>query len=192
MLVFKKGSKISKTSTIYPFSRFTNSEIDDYSYINFFAWVNNTKIGKYCSIAMNFKSGLGKHPTKLLSTSPLFYAKKKFALKKPLDIELASFEELQDIRIGNDVWIGANVLIMDGVTVGNGAIIGAHSLVVRNVPDYAIIGGVPGEVIKYRFSDEIIAELNKINWWNWETERIIRNQHIFSNEVTLESLKNIL
>jgi len=192
MLVFKKGSKISKTSTVYPFSRFTNSEIDDYSYINFFAWVNNTKIGKYCSIAMNFKSGLGKHPTKLLSTSPLFYAKKKFALKKPLDIELASFEELQDIRIGNDVWIGANVLIMDGVTVGNGAIIGAHSLVVRNVPDYAIIGGVPGEVIKYRFSDEIIAELNKINWWNWETERIIRNQHIFSNEVTLESLKNIL
>jgi len=192
MLVFKKGSKISKTSTIYPFSRFTNSEIDDYSYINFFAWVNNTKIGKYCSIAMNFKSGLGKHPTKLLSTSPLFYAKKKFALKKPLDIELASFEELQDIRIGNDVWIGANVLIMDGVTIGNGAIIGAHSLVVSNVPDYAIIGGVPGKVIKYRFSDEVIAELNKINWWNWEKEKIIRNQHIFSNEVTLASLKNIV
>ena len=192
MLVFKKGSKISKTSTVYPFSRFTNSEIDDYSYINFFAWVNNTKIGKYCSIAMNFKSGLGQHPTKLLSTSPLFYAKKQFALKKPLDIQLASYEEFQDIRIGNDVWIGANVLIMDGVTIGNGAIIGAHSLVVRDVPDYAIIGGVPAKVIKYRFSDEIIEELNKINWWNWEKEKIIRNQHLFSNDVTLESLKNIL
>lgn len=192
MLVYKKGSDISKKSSIYPISRFTNSRLGDYSYINFFAWVNNTNIGKYCSIAMNFKSGLGKHPTKLLSTSPLFYAKKRFALKKPLDIELASYEEYQDIIIGNDVWIGANVLIMDGVKIGNGAIIGAHSLVVKNVPDYAIIAGVPGKVIKYRFSDEIIAELNKINWWDWEKEKIIRNQHIFSNDVTLESLKNIL
>jgi serine acetyltransferase len=80
---------------------------------------------------------------------------------------------------------------VDGVTIGDGVIIGANSLVTKDIPDYSIVGGVPAKIIKYRFSKEIICQLQKIKWWNWKKERIIRNKHIFSKEITLKLLKNI-
>lgn len=69
-----------------------------------------------------------------------------------------------DIEIGDDVWIGTNALIMGGVKIGNGAIVAAGSIVTRDVPAYAIVGGSPAKVIKYRFSDSMIVELLKIDW----------------------------
>ena len=74
--------------------------------------------------------------------------------------------------IGNDVWTGRNVTIMAGVRIGNGAIIGAGAVVTKDIPDYAIAVGVPAKVIKYRFSDEVIEKLNRIQWWNWSDELI--------------------
>ena len=96
MLVYKKKSVISKKSRVFPFSKFTNSKLDDYSYIGLFAFVNNTSIGKYCSISMNFKSGLGMHPTKYLSSSPLFYSK-KYALKESFGFKKTNL--LKNIKI---------------------------------------------------------------------------------------------
>lgn len=191
MLVYSKNSQISKKSRIFPFSRFTNSEIDDYSYIGLFAFINNTKIGKYSSISMNFKSGLGQHPTKFISTSPLFYSK-KYAIKESFNDKRGVFKEYDDIKIGNDVWIGADVIIMDGVTVGDGAIIGSKAVVVKNVPDYAIVVGVPAKTIKYRFSEEIIMELKKIQWWNWDKEKIKKNMHLFTTELDMDILSQIV
>ncbi len=130
MLVYKKKSFVSKKSRIFPFSRFTNSELGDNSYIGLFAFVNNTKIGKYCSISMNFKSGLGQHPTNYISTSPVFYSK-KYAIKNSFANKQSSFQEYATITIGNDVWIGADVIIMDGVTIGDGAIIASKAVVVK-------------------------------------------------------------
>ena len=192
MLVYKKKSVISKKSRVFPFSKFTNSKLDDYSYIGLFAFVNNTSIGKYCSTSMNFKSGLGMHPTKYLSSSPLFYSK-KYALKESFGFKKnESFKEYKDIFIGNDVWIGADVLVMDGVKIGNGAIIGSKAVVVKDVPDYAIAVGVPAKIIKYRFSDEVIVSLNELKWWKWSKEKIIRNKHIFNKDITLSVLNKIV
>ena len=77
--------------------------------------------------------------------------------------------------IGNDVWIGYDALIMPGVNVGNGAIIAARSVVTGDVPAYAIVGGNPAKVIRYRFDDDTITRLNNLAWWNWPTEQISRN-----------------
>ena len=114
--------------------------------------MQNTTIGNYCSIARNVSIGLGLHPLNLFSTSPIFY-KRQNALLLDLISKDNEFKEYQPITIGNDVWIGANAIIMDGITIGNGAVIAAGAVVTKNVPAYAIMGGVPAKLIKYRFAE---------------------------------------
>ena len=77
--------------------------------------------------------------------------------------------------IGNDVWIGYEAVILAGVTIGDGAIIGTRAVVTRDVPPYTIVGGVPARVIRRRFSQETIAALLRLRWWDWPRERIARN-----------------
>ncbi len=75
-------------------------------------------------------------------------------------------------KIGNDVWIGQNAVIMAGVKIGDGAVIGSGAVVTKDIPDYAIAVGVPAKVIKYRFTEEQIKALKKIKWWDWADEQI--------------------
>lgn len=77
-----------------------------------------------------------------------------------------------DIVIGNDVWIGFEAVIMSGVHIGDGAIIGTRALVTKDVPAYTIVGGTPARVIRRRFQDSIIEDLLKIQWWNWNPQKI--------------------
>ena len=191
MFVYKRKSAISSKSRVFPFSRFTNSKIEDFSYIGLFAFVNNTSIGKYCSISMNFKSGLGIHPTSLVSTSPIFYSK-KYAIKSSFGFGRSkTVNEYKRVTIGHDVWIGADVIIMDGVKVGNGAIIAAKAVVTKDVPNYAVVGGVPAKCIKYRFSDEIISKLEALSWWDWSEEKIKKNKLFFTNDMALDLIDQI-
>lgn len=88
--------------------------------------------------------------------------------KKIFDENIAS----KKTKIGNDVWIGQNAVIMAGVNIGDGAVIGSGAVVTKDVPDYAIAVGVPAKVIKYRFSEEQIKALKKIKWWEWSDEQI--------------------
>ena len=83
--------------------------------------------------------------------------------------------------IGNDVWIGRNATLIAGVRIGNGAVIGAGAVVTKDVPDYAIVVGVPARIIKYRFSEEIIKKLNMIEWWNWSDDLIAERYEDFFN-----------
>ena len=77
-----------------------------------------------------------------------------------------------NINIENDVWIGAYSTIMSGVKIGNGAVIGASSVVTKDIPPYAIVAGNPAKIIKYRFTEEQIVSLLKIEWWNWDEYKI--------------------
>lgn len=159
---------------------FSNSSIGDYSYVSPNSKLHSTTIGKFCSIGPNVIIGYGEHPIKFLSTSPLFYyGKKKF------DIKIATkdyFNHHEQVFIKNDVWIGANVYIKNGITIGNGAVIAAGAVVIKDVPDYAIIGGVPGKLIKFRFDEIIIKELLEIKWWDWGIDKLINKHHLFISE----------
>ena len=158
---FDPKTKLDKNSRVLHNSILNNVRLGSYSYIGRNCLIQNVRIGKFCSIANDVMIGLGSHPIDHFSTSPLFYRKSN-SFNISLVKENLLFEEYSAIVIENDVWIGARVTILDGVTIGNGAIIAAGALVTKDVPAYAIVGGVPSKVIKYRFeSSKIESFLRK-------------------------------
>lgn len=130
-------------------------------------------IGAFCSINIHAKIGtIGNHRTDAITTFPIGNLIKGY--KEPTEAK-----KPQKITIGNDVWIGTNAIILPGVAIGDGAIIGAGAVVTKDVPPYAVVGGVPAKVIKYRFEQPIIDALLKIKWWEWDDEKIIENADLF-------------
>ena len=156
-----------------------NSSIDSYSYIGVSTHLVHTTIGKYCSISSDCNIGLAIHPINNLSTSQIFVLQNNPLGYKWTDKHNST--PFKKIAIGNDVWIGTNVTIMGGVKIGNGVIIGACSVVTKDIPDYAIVVGVPAKIIRYRFEKKIIEKLLKLNWWDLSKKDLILNLFIFEN-----------
>lgn len=148
-----------------------NSTVNPYTYIGKNSQVQNSFIGSFCSIANDVIIGTGSHPTNLFSTSPLMYHCKNTFNMSLVDSD-HQFDEYKPIIIGNDVWIGARAIILDGVNVSDGAIIGAGAVVTKNVPPYAIVAGVPARIIKYRFPPDKIESFLVLKWWSWPISKI--------------------
>lgn len=133
------------------------------------------RIGKFCSIAYGakFLFASANHTQTSVSTYPFPI----FFEEWDLDIGdvTSAWDHKGDIIIGNDVWIGYEAVIMAGVTIGDGAIIGARAVVTKDVPPYTIVGGVPAKKIRRRFSDDVIARLLELKWWDWPAEQIQQN-----------------
>lgn len=152
--------------------RYAKYQIGEYTYgfPTVFDWNQGTtlKIGKFCSIAGGVKIFLGgNHRTDWLTTYPF----PEFFHKALFNTEYVATKG--SVVIGNDVWIGAEAIILSGVTVGDGAVIGAGSVVTQAVPPYAVVGGNPVQVLKMRFSEDQIQKLLKIRWWDWPIEKIM-------------------
>lgn len=136
--------------------------------------INHDKliIGKFCSIACGTKFLLNSanHSLRSLSTYPfpLFFEEWE---QEPRNVTM-SWDNKGDIVIGNDVWIGFEAVILAGVTIGDGAVIGTRAVVTKDVPPYAIVGGIPAKPIKKRFSEKTIKALLQIQWWDWPKEKI--------------------
>ncbi|GAB2026991.1 CatB-related O-acetyltransferase [Lactovum odontotermitis] len=138
-------------------------------------------IGKFCSIACGarFIFTSANHALKSLSTYPFPI----FADEWQLDWEKVTeaWDNKGDIVVGNDVWIGYEAVIMSGVTIGDGAIVGTRAVVTHDVAPYSIVGGVPGKLIRKRFSDETVERLLDLQWWDWPRERIMQNIDAIQN-----------
>jgi chloramphenicol O-acetyltransferase type B len=126
------------------------------------------KIGAFCSVARGALIALGgEHRTRWVTTYPFPSLWPQLAEKHS-----GWSKSKGDVIVGNDVWIGADALIMSGVRIGNGAVIGARSVVTKDVPPYAIVVGNPAKVIRLRFPETVIARLERIAWWDWDDSRI--------------------
>ncbi len=130
----------------------------------------NTLVGRYCSIARNVSSMGLQHPLERFTTSDVTFCNRDLGLPSLPEGLLKPFgePELPPIKIMNDVWIGNNVVLKPGVTVGNGAVVATNAVVTKDVPDYAIVGGVPAKIIRYRFEPETITALLALQWWNYD------------------------
>ena len=175
-------------------------EVGRYTYFAPQSRIINCRVGAFCSIGPNIKVGFGRHPTNFVSTYPSFYQPHDYS-KADLGMKI-EFESLPPAIIGNDVWIGAHCLILDGVTIGDGAIIGAGAVVVRDIPAYTLAGGVPAKVIRQRFSDEQVAFLKDLKWWDRDLDWLRAHAALFSSierlmeavslEETVENLREEL
>lgn len=184
-----KGLKISALSnarrcsfgeknTIYPYVSLKEVSLGDLTYIAQGTEIVKTRIGKFCSIGPDCKIGLGKHPSHtFVSTHPAFFSTLEQAQVSFVD--KSYFEEYENIVIGNDVWLGANVVVVDGVSISDGVIVAAGSVVTKDVPPYAVVGGVPAKIIKYRFDEDEIKQLLKIKWWDMNIEYLRKNVEKF-------------
>lgn len=139
---------------------------------------STVSVGSYVSIASNVSFLLGaNHKVGLITSFPVDRI-------NPAKTSTDS-NDRGDLLIGNDVWIGYGVTIIGGITIGDGAIIGAGALVVKDVPAYAVVGGVPARVLKYRYSESERIELSNIAWWNWDLQSIRdRESDLYSSDIS--------
>lgn len=146
--------------------------------------VNKVQIGSFCSIGRGTIIQEFNH--KIYRASSYFVSQNLLADDTNLDIFSKG-----SITIGNDVWIGAQCVILGGVKIGDGAVIGANSVVSNDIPPYAIAVGTPAKVVKYRFSPDIIQIMLKLKWWDWDIKKIQNNASFFIDPMDLNMLKQV-
>ena len=136
------------------------ARVGNNNYFGPYTMINHAHVGNYCSIGPGVKVGQGNHSKDYITT----YQK--------ISGELIGHSlSTKPAVIGNDVWCGANSVILQGVKIGDGAIIGANAVVTKDVPDYAIVAGVPATIKSFRFDEKIIKIIKSSNWFNYEIDQ---------------------
>ena len=180
--VVDDSSELRFYAVLFSGVRLCQSTIGAYRYIQENSICYNAEIGSFCSIAGDVVIGLADHPTKFISTSPVFYDNRqplpRFFIDRPLQAA-----ELPRTTIGADVWIGQRVMIKAGVTIGPGAVIGAGAVVTRDVAPYMIVAGLPARPLRRRFNEGLCQRLTESRWWTCSDEQLITLAQHFGDPV---------
>lgn len=180
---------------IHPHSSFHGS-LGMGSYVEAYTSLN-ARVGRFTSIAPYVRCNAGAHAYQapFATTSPCFFSLnlRKFQCGSTFASEqlfeeqrLIDLESKIAVEIGNDVWIGEGAFLVGGITIGDGAMVLAHAVVTKDVPPYAIVGGVPAKVLRYRYDKETIEFLLKVKWWNNSIGWFKQNWRLLSD---IEKLK---
>ena len=182
---FNNKTSFERNIVVHKHANIANTYIGRNTYIGCRSNLSGCKIGRFCSLSSDIEVVSATHPSSVfVSTSPSFFSTLKqngqsFVKQNKFDEHLV-VDGYTSI-IGNDVWIGTNVIIKGGVTIGDGAIVAMGAVVTTDVPPYAIVGGVPAKVIKYRFIDDQIKKLMEVQWWDKSDEWLAQHATSFEN-----------
>ena len=178
------NSKLGHNVFISKNSFISNSDIGAYSSIGRNSTVINSELGKFCSVSWNVTIGATSHDYTKISSHAFPYIKRFGFVNNNQRI-------VTKTNVGNDVWLGANAIILPGLTIGDGAVIAAGAVVTKNVPPYSISAGVPAEVIKLRFNETAIDRLLKLKWWNLNHDILKKNIDLWQNEFDSEIMHRL-
>ena len=183
-------SKLGEYAVLFRDASLINSTLGAYSYLQSGSVACNAEIGKFCSIARGVDIGLSQHSISHVSSHPMFFLKNtplpKIFCKR--DYFITSSKTI----IEHDVWIGQKAMIMSGIKIATGAVIGAGAVVTIDVPPYAIVGGIPAKIIKFRFNEHIRNQLQLSKWWEMPEEWLMTNHLLFQNpEQLLHALDEV-
>jgi acetyltransferase-like isoleucine patch superfamily enzyme len=181
---------IHKLATITP-----QTKIGNYTYIHGKSRLSGDKeiiIGNFCSIANDVRIQVGdEHNYKQISTFPF---------KEIIGLECLKYDEVRGdgVIIGNDVWIGEGVRILAGAVIGDGVVIGAGSVVRGNLNSYGVYAGNPISLRRMRCDESTVNKMNKLKWWEWDIDKIIKNSNFFSlslfnlSKMTITEINNLI
>ena len=175
-----RDSFIGERSTIQRYGDIWGLRLGRYSCIGRMCTIQECKIGSFCALADYLTIGCDDHDYKMITTHP-FWHDSSWGISDDIEFskQYRKKEYEQPCEIGHDVWFGAGVIVCRNVHIGNGCVIGAGAVITKDIPPYSVVVGCPGRVIKKRFSDDIIARLEKCQWWQLPLNVIKANIELF-------------
>ncbi|MDP8998410.1 MAG: chloramphenicol acetyltransferase [Pseudomonadota bacterium] len=170
--VVAKDSTFGQFVEIGEGTRVLESSFDDYSYTDRYSDIAYAKIGKFANIAAFTRINPSEHPHTRASMHHFMYRSHYYWSDEADEAELFAWRRSRPVVLGHDTWIGQGAIVMKGVTIGNGAVVASQAVVTKDVPPYAIVGGVAASFIKWRHPQKLAEKLEALAWWDWSHDQI--------------------
>ena len=166
------ASRLGRYTEIAEGNHILECDIGDYSYTARYADIAYSTLGKFVNVAAFTRINPGEHPHHRASLHHFMYRSSYYWPEEEDEKLVFDWRRSRPVRIGHDMWMGHGAIIMKGVTVGDGAVVASNAVVTKDVPPYAIVGGLPAKVIKWRHPTAIADRLQAVAWWDWDHERL--------------------